>query len=184
MATRHTIALLAVLALGCTKVAVCRPGTVLLAFALPATTSLPAQLEVTVVIDGVKKISMATTSAREGTIEVRFPAGYPRGLRREQMSIPARLMGIADVFEALTASDRPYKSAKTLSESMQILGRMKVDQHIDADLFDVFVRERVYLSYAQQFLDPRQIDYIDWHRIPGVSVELADELSAGEQAPQ
>jgi HD-GYP domain-containing protein (c-di-GMP phosphodiesterase class II) len=89
-------------------------------------------------------------------------------------------MGIADVFEALTASDRPYKSAKTLSESIQILGRMKVDQHIDPDLFDVFLRERVYLSYARQFLDPKQIDRIDWHQVPGVSVELAVELSATE----
>lgn len=104
--------------------------------------------------------------------------GYPRGLTREQMSIPARVMGIADVFEALTASDRPYKSAKTLSESIQILGRMKLDQHIDPDLFDVFLRERVYLNYARQFLDPAQIDRIDWHQVPGVSAELADELSA------
>lgn len=107
--------------------------------------------------------------------------GYPRGLKREQMSIPARVMGIADVFEALTASDRPYKSAKTLSESIQILGRMKLDQHIDPDLFDVFLRERVYLSYARQFLAPEQIDRIDWHQVPGVSVDLADELAASEE---
>ncbi len=109
--------------------------------------------------------------------------GYPRGLTREQMSIPARVMGIADVFEALTASDRPYKAAKTLSESIQILGRMKLDQHIDPDLFDVFLRERVYLDYARQFLDPAQIDRIDWHRVPGVSAALADELSATEPPP-
>lgn len=107
--------------------------------------------------------------------------GYPRGLKREQMSIPARVMGIADVFEALTASDRPYKSAKTLSESIQILGRMKLDHHIDPDLFDVFLRERVYLSYARQFLAPEQIDRIDWHQVPGVSSELADELAASEE---
>lgn len=106
--------------------------------------------------------------------------GYPRGLTREQMSIPARVMGIADVFEALTASDRPYKSAKTLSESIQILGRMKVGHHIDPDLFDVFLRERVYLSYARQFLEPRQIDAIDWRNVPGVSEELADYLIATE----
>ena len=106
--------------------------------------------------------------------------GYPRGLRREQMSIPARVMGIADVFEALTAPDRPYKSAKTLSESLDILGRMKVGEHIDPDLFDVFLRERVYLSYALRFLDPKQIDRIDWHKVPGVSAELADYLIACE----
>jgi HD-GYP domain-containing protein (c-di-GMP phosphodiesterase class II) len=106
--------------------------------------------------------------------------GYPRGLTREQMSVQARVMGIADIFEALTASDRPYKSGKTLSESLTILGRMKLDHHVDPDLFDVFLRERVYLDYARQFLPPEQIDRIDWSRIPGVSPELAAELAAGE----
>ncbi|MBK8067338.1 MAG: GAF domain-containing protein [Rhodanobacteraceae bacterium] len=106
--------------------------------------------------------------------------GYPRGLKREQMSVQARVMGIADVFEALTAPDRPYKSAKTLSESIHILGNMKLGNHIDPDLFDVFLRERVYLRYAQRFLDPKQIDTIDWHRVPGVSAELAAFLSASE----
>ena len=106
--------------------------------------------------------------------------GYPRRLTRDQMSIPARVMGIADVFEALTASDRPYKAAKTLSESIQILGRMKVDQHIDPDLFDVFLRERVYLDYARRFLDPRQIDFIDWRNVPGVDAQLAEHLIASE----
>jgi HD-GYP domain-containing protein (c-di-GMP phosphodiesterase class II) len=106
--------------------------------------------------------------------------GYPRGLTREQMSIQARVMGIADVFEALTASDRPYKAPKTLSESIQILGRMKQDNHIDPDLFDVFVRERVYLDYARRFLDAAQIDRIDWHNVPGVSAELAAYLVASE----
>lgn len=106
--------------------------------------------------------------------------GYPRGLTREQMSIPARVMGIADVFEALTASDRPYKAAKSLSESINILGRMKVGNHIDPDLFDVFLRERVYLVYAQQFLDPKQIDRIDWRNVPGVDAELAEFLLATE----
>lgn len=100
--------------------------------------------------------------------------GYPKGLTREQLSIPARIMGIADVFEALTAPDRPYKSAKTLSESLTILGMMKVNQHIDPDLFDVFLRERVYLEYAERFLSPAQIDAIDWTRIPGVDAELAE----------
>lgn len=103
--------------------------------------------------------------------------GYPRGLTREQMSVPARVMGIADVFEALTASDRPYKAAKTLSESISILGRMKLDGHIDPDLFDVFLRERVYLRYAERFLAPEQIDTIDWQRVPGVDAALAAQLS-------
>ncbi len=94
-------------------------------------------------------------------------SGYPKGLTREQMSIPARVMGIADIFEALTSKDRPYKKAKTLSESLAILGKMKVDQHIDADLFDVFIREEIYLKYAQEFLEPEQIDQVDLSKIPG-----------------
>ncbi|MBY4599383.1 GAF domain-containing protein [bacterium BD-1] len=108
--------------------------------------------------------------------------GYPRGLTREQMSVQARVMGIADIFEALTASDRPYKPGKTLSESLSILGRMKLDHHVDPDLFDVFLRERVYLEYAERFLPPEQVDTIDWHRIPGVSPELAAELAARDAA--
>lgn len=93
--------------------------------------------------------------------------GYPKGLTREQMSVPARVMGIADIFEALTARDRPYKSGKTLSESLAILGRFKLSGHIDPDLFDIFVREKVYLRYAQEFLDPEQIDAVADSRIPG-----------------
>ena len=93
--------------------------------------------------------------------------GYPKGLTREQMSIPARVMGIADIFEALTSKDRPYKKAKTLSESLFILGKMKLNHHIDADLFDLFVREKVYLKYAKQFLEPEQIDEVDEANIPG-----------------
>jgi HD-GYP domain-containing protein (c-di-GMP phosphodiesterase class II) len=76
--------------------------------------------------------------------------GYPRGLTRDQMSVQARCMGIADIFEALTAKDRPYKKGKTLSESLEILGRLKLDGHIDPDLFDVFMWEEVYLKYAEQ----------------------------------
>jgi HD-GYP domain-containing protein (c-di-GMP phosphodiesterase class II) len=90
-------------------------------------------------------------------------------LTREQMSIQARTMGIADIFEALTAKDRPYKVGKTLSESLEILGKFKLNGHIDPDLFDVFVREKVYLRYAQQFLDPEQVDVVDESKIPGSS---------------
>ena len=93
--------------------------------------------------------------------------GYPRGLTREQMSVQARCMGIADIFEALTARDRPYKKGKTLSESLQILGRMKLSQHVDPDLFDIFVRRKVYRRYAEMFLDREQIDDVDESKIPG-----------------
>jgi len=84
--------------------------------------------------------------------------GYPKGLTREQMSVQARVMGIADIFEALTAKDRPYKPGMKLSQAMDIMEKFRQGGHIDPDLFDVFVRERVYLRYAEQFLDPWQID--------------------------
>jgi HD-GYP domain-containing protein (c-di-GMP phosphodiesterase class II) len=93
--------------------------------------------------------------------------GYPKGLTREQMSVQARVMGIADIFEALTAKDRPYKKGKTLSESLEILGRFSQNGHIDPDLFDVFVRRKVYRRYAELFLDKNQIDEVDESRIPG-----------------
>ena len=93
--------------------------------------------------------------------------GYPNGLTRDQMSIPARMVAIADVFEALTASDRPYKKAMPLSQSLKILGQMKVDGHIDPDLFDVFMHDKIYLKYAKQHLDSGQIDKIDLDVIPG-----------------
>jgi HD-GYP domain-containing protein (c-di-GMP phosphodiesterase class II) len=93
--------------------------------------------------------------------------GYPRGLTRDQMSVQARCMGITDIFEALTAKDRPYKKGKTLSESLFILGKFKVNGHIDPDLFDVFMWEKVYLEYARQHMDPRQVDEVDLAKIPG-----------------
>jgi HD-GYP domain-containing protein (c-di-GMP phosphodiesterase class II) len=93
--------------------------------------------------------------------------GYPRGLKREQMSVQARCMGIADIFEALTAKDRPYKKGKTLTESLTILGKFKLNGHIDPDLFDIFIWEKVYDKYARQFLDPDQIDEVDVTQIPG-----------------
>lgn len=84
--------------------------------------------------------------------------GYPKGLRREQMSVQARIMGIADIFEALTAADRPYKKGMTLSQAIGILRKLKDNGHIDPDLFDVFMSEGVYLRYAQKFLPPEQVD--------------------------
>ncbi|MHB8167707.1 MAG: GAF and HD-GYP domain-containing protein [Sulfuricella sp.] len=93
--------------------------------------------------------------------------GYPKGLLREQMSTQARTMAIADIFEALTARDRPYKPGKTLTESLRILGLMKLDNHVDPDLFDAFIRQKVYLKYAEQFLDEEQIDEVDVTKIPG-----------------
>jgi HD-GYP domain-containing protein (c-di-GMP phosphodiesterase class II) len=70
-------------------------------------------------------------------------------------------MGIADIFEALTASDRPYKLGMKLSQAISIMVKMKNEGHIDADIFDVFIRQGVYLRYAQEFVDPMQIDAIE-----------------------
>jgi len=86
--------------------------------------------------------------------------GYPIGLTKDEMTVQARIMAIADIFEALTAKDRPYKKGKTLSQAMRILGFMKNDAHIDVDLFDIFVKEKIYLQYAEGFLDPDQIDEV------------------------
>ncbi len=93
--------------------------------------------------------------------------GYPRGLRRNQMSTPARMMAIADIFEALTAADRPYKKAKPLSVAMKIMGFMRNDDHIDPDLFELFVETGVYLEYAEKFLPPDQIDEVDHDALLG-----------------
>jgi HD-GYP domain-containing protein (c-di-GMP phosphodiesterase class II) len=95
--------------------------------------------------------------------------GYPRGLTREQMSVQARIMAIADIFEALTAADRPYKKGKTLSESLAILGRFAENGHIDPDLFDIFVREKVYLKFAHKHMEGHQVDAVDESAIPGYS---------------
>lgn len=93
--------------------------------------------------------------------------GYPKRLEMGEQPLSARMMVIADIFEALTASDRPYKKAKTLSESIRILSFMRKDKHIDPDLFDLFLSSGVYLEYANKFLSPEQID----------EVNIADYLS-------
>jgi HD-GYP domain-containing protein (c-di-GMP phosphodiesterase class II) len=93
--------------------------------------------------------------------------GYPRGLKREEMSVQARCMGIADIFEALTATDRPYKKGKTLSEALTILGKFKLNGQIDPDLFDIFIWENVYLKFAQLYMNPALVDAVDLSQIPG-----------------
>jgi HD-GYP domain-containing protein (c-di-GMP phosphodiesterase class II) len=87
--------------------------------------------------------------------------GYPKRLKREDMSLPARMMAIADIFEALTAVDRPYKKGKLLSESLNIMAGMCKGAHIDPELFGLFVREKIYLQYAERFLRREQIDQVD-----------------------
>lgn len=99
--------------------------------------------------------------------------GYPRGLHGSQMSVQARMMAIADIFEALSAKDRPYKTGKSLTESLDILGKFSLNGHIDPELFHVFVKEKVYLEYAEKFMDSAQIDVVDESKIPGYQAPSA-----------
>ncbi len=93
--------------------------------------------------------------------------GYPRGLTAAELSVPARIMTIADIFEALTAKDRPYKQGKPLSEVVGILHRLVRRGKIDGDLFALFLRTGVHLRYAQRFLSPEQIDSVDVEAVLG-----------------
>lgn len=94
--------------------------------------------------------------------------GYPNGLTKEEMSVQARIMGIADIFEALTATDRPYKKPMPLSQALKILGNMAEEQHIDGELFQIFIDQRVYMQYAEKVLSPEQIDEVHLSDIPGL----------------
>jgi len=98
--------------------------------------------------------------------------GYPRRLSAEDLSIPERIIAIADIFEALTAADRPYKVAKPISEAVDILFRMAVKGNIDRDVFNLFLGSGVYKKYAQLYLDPAQIDSVDIKRY----IQAASEL--------
>ena len=87
--------------------------------------------------------------------------GYPKRLTKDELSLTARMMAIADIFEALTASDRPYKKAKSLTVSLKIMSGMRDRKHIDTDLFDLFLTSGVYLEYAKNYLSKDQIDTVD-----------------------
>ncbi len=93
--------------------------------------------------------------------------GYPHGLKGNQIMVQAKILGIADIFEALTAKDRPYKKGKALSETLFILGKMVNDGELDQDIFNIFIDEKVYMQYATKYLDQAQIDHIDESTIPG-----------------
>jgi HD-GYP domain-containing protein (c-di-GMP phosphodiesterase class II) len=86
--------------------------------------------------------------------------GYPRRLTGGKMSQLARMLAIADIFEALTAADRPYKVGKTLSQALAIMARMQREGHIDPELFELFLQSGVHQEYARQFLRPAQIDEV------------------------
>ncbi|RYA23619.1 amino acid ABC transporter [Malaciobacter halophilus] len=93
--------------------------------------------------------------------ETLIGTGYPKKLTKDDMPIPSRVLALADVFEALTASDRPYKDSKTLSESIKILSFMVKDQHIDKDIFELFLKTEVYKKYGKEYLLDDQIDEVE-----------------------
>ena len=93
--------------------------------------------------------------------ETLIGTGYPRELHEKELSIPDKVMAIADIYEALTASDRPYKRGKTLSQALQIMSFMVKDRHLDGELFALFLRSGIYLEYAQAHLHAEQIDAVD-----------------------
>ena len=93
--------------------------------------------------------------------------GYPKGLTKKDIPVQGRIIAIADIFEAMTARDRPYKKDKTLMEVLRTMGSMKQEGHIDPDLFDIFINDKLYLHYAEKYLSPTQIDEIVLSQIPG-----------------
>lgn len=93
--------------------------------------------------------------------------GYPKRLTLDDMSPVSRMVAVADIFEALTAVDRPYKKGKKLSEAIKIMSSMVTNQHIDPDIFRLFLESKAYLAYAQEYMTPDQID----------DVPIADYLS-------
>lgn len=114
-------------------------------------------------------------------------SGFPRGLTREQMSVPARMMAVADVFEALTAKDRPYKDPMKISTSLNILRKMVDDEHIDPDIYQLFVRSRVWEKYAKRILMPEQLDVdeIDDYLLSEQElIDINNKLSRHSPEPQ
>jgi HD-GYP domain-containing protein (c-di-GMP phosphodiesterase class II) len=111
-------------------------------------------------LQGVAEIAGGHHEKMDGT-------GYPKRLKRDEMSLPARMMAIADIFEALTAADRPYKKGKSLSEALTIMAFMCRDAHIDPELFQLFIEAGIYQQYAASYLQPQQIDAVDTQSILG-----------------
>jgi HD-GYP domain-containing protein (c-di-GMP phosphodiesterase class II) len=100
--------------------------------------------------------------------ETMIGTGYPRKLTKESLPIASRIMAIADIFEALSASDRPYKRPKTLSQILKIMAFMAKDEHIDRDIFTLFLRTKVYMKYAKENLKTTQIDEVDTSKLIAV----------------
>lgn len=84
--------------------------------------------------------------------------GYPNGLKGDEIGLQARIMAVADVFEALSAKDRPYKDPMPLSQAIKILGFMVKDKHLDGDVVKMFIDSGIVFDYAKKYLDKKQID--------------------------
>ena len=91
--------------------------------------------------------------------------GYPNGYKGDKLPLQARIIAIADVFEGLTAADRPYKKGYLLSKAMNILRGMAIDNEIDSDLFNLFIKQKIYLKYAENSIESSQIDEIDENKL-------------------
>ncbi|MFC1898148.1 HD domain-containing phosphohydrolase [Candidatus Cloacimonadota bacterium] len=98
--------------------------------------------------------------------------GYPNELTEDQLPLQARIIAVADVYEALTASDRPYKPGKTLSETFRILGFMAKDRDIDSKLLNLFIDSKLYMEYAEKYLKKEQIDEVDFDKIKSMYSEV------------
>ena len=108
--------------------------------------------------------------------------GYPKGIYAGDLPVPARVMAIADVFEALTAQDRPYKDGMPLSKAMSIMGEMKRTNHLDPGLFNIFVKSGTYREYAERYLPARLIDDVDEAAL--LAIEPHPKLPPGKPGPQ
>ena len=107
--------------------------------------------------------------------------GYPNRLRGDDITMQGRILGLADVFEALTAADRPYKPARTLSETLRILESMREEGALDPDLYEFFVKEKVYLRYAAANLAPEQIDEAHWEDLERFTAGAWEAPAAGSR---
>lgn len=99
--------------------------------------------------------------------------GYPRKLTAEELSIPERILVLSDIFEALTAADRPYKKAKPISVAVDIMHKMALDEHIDIELFRLFLTSGTHVRYAEEYLKPEQIDFVDINKYLEVTRQIA-----------
>ncbi|MDH5929187.1 transporter substrate-binding domain-containing protein [Vibrio lentus] len=99
--------------------------------------------------------------------------GYPRKLTADDLSIPERILVISDIFEALTAADRPYKKAKPISVAVDIMYKMALDEHLDIELFRLFLTSSTHIRYAEEYLKPEQIDFVDINKYLEVTRQIA-----------